>query len=79
MDPQKILNLIGNTPLVETTNLVKNKNVKLLLKLEGNNPGGSVKDRAAHNMIVSALKRGEIKKGINLLKLRAEIQELLLQ
>jgi cysteine synthase B len=68
MDPQKILNLIGNTPLVETTNLVKNKNVKLLLKLEGNNPGGSVKDRAAHNMIVSALERGEIKKGDKLIE-----------
>jgi len=68
MDPQKILNLIGNTPLVETTNLVKNKNVKLLLKLEGNNPGGSVKDRAALNMIVSALERGEIKKGDKLIE-----------
>ena len=68
MDPQKILNLIGNTPLVETTNLVKNKNVKLLLKLEGNNPGGSVKDRAAYNMIVSALERGEIKEGDKLIE-----------
>ncbi|MEO8255433.1 MAG: cysteine synthase CysM [Flavobacterium sp.] len=68
MDPQKILNLIGNTPLVETTNLVKNKNIKLLLKLEGNNPGGSVKDRAAYNMIVSALERGEIKKGDKLIE-----------
>lgn len=68
MDPQKILNLIGNTPLVETTNLIKNKNVKLLLKLEGNNPGGSVKDRAAYNMIVSALERGEIKKGDKLIE-----------
>jgi cysteine synthase B len=37
-----------NTPLVEATNLVQNKNVKLLLKLEGNNPGGG-KDRAAHD------------------------------
>lgn len=68
MDPQKILNLIGNTPLVETTNLVKNKDVKLLLKLEGNNPGGSVKDRAAYNMIVSALERGDIKKGDKLIE-----------
>lgn len=68
MDPQKILSLIGNTPLVETTNLVKNKNVKLLLKLEGNNPGGSVKDRAAYNMIVSALERGEIKEGDKLIE-----------
>ncbi len=68
MDPQKILDLIGNTPLVETANLVKNKNVKLLLKLEGNNPGGSVKDRAAYFMIKGALDRSEIKKGDKLIE-----------
>ncbi|KDN55553.1 cysteine synthase CysM [Flavobacterium seoulense] len=68
MNPQKILSLIGNTPLVETTNLVQNKNVKLLLKLEGNNPGGSVKDRAAYYMIKGALDRGEIKKGDKLIE-----------
>jgi S-sulfo-L-cysteine synthase (O-acetyl-L-serine-dependent) len=68
MKPQKLLNLIGNTPLVETTNLIKNPNVKLLLKLEGNNPGGSVKDRAAYNMIASALERGVIKKGDKLIE-----------
>ena len=68
MGPQKLLNLIGNTPLMETVNLVKNKNVKLLLKLEGNNPGGSVKDRAAYNMIAAALERGEIKKGDKLIE-----------
>ena len=68
MEPKKILDLIGNTPLVETTNLVKNKNVKLLLKLEGNNPGGSVKDRAAYYMIKGALERGEIKKGDKLIE-----------
>ena len=68
MGPQKLLNLIGNTPLMETVNLVKNKNVKLLLKLEGNNPGGSVKDRAAYNMIASALERGDIKKGDKLIE-----------
>ncbi|WP_026715133.1 cysteine synthase CysM [Flavobacterium daejeonense] len=68
MDPQKILDLIGNTPLVETTNLVKNKSVKLLLKLEGNNPGGSVKDRAAYYMIKGAMDRGEIKKGDKLIE-----------
>jgi cysteine synthase B len=68
MKPQKLLDLIGNTPLVESVNLVKNKNVKLLLKLEGNNPGGSVKDRAAYNMIASALKRGDIKKGDKLIE-----------
>ncbi len=64
----KLLDYIGNTPLVETTNLVKNKNVKLLLKLEGNNPGGSVKDRAAYNMIQGALERGEIKDGDKLIE-----------
>ncbi len=68
MKPQKLVDLIGNTPLVESVNLVKNKNVKLLLKLEGNNPGGSVKDRAAYNMIASALERGEIKKGDKLIE-----------
>lgn len=68
MEPRKLLDLIGNTPLMETVNLIKNKKVKLLLKLEGNNPGGSVKDRAAYNMIVSALERGDIKKGDKLIE-----------
>ncbi|MFM9825627.1 cysteine synthase CysM [Flavobacterium sp.] len=68
MKPQRLLDLIGNTPLVESVNLVKNKNVKLLLKLEGNNPGGSLKDRAAYNMIASALERGDIKKGDKLIE-----------
>ena len=68
MNTQDILKLIGNTPLVEARNLVKNKNVKLFLKMEGNNPGGSVKDRPAYNMIVSALERGEIKKGDKLIE-----------
>jgi len=68
MEPKDILKLIGNTPLVETRNLVANKNVKLLLKMEGNNPGGSVKDRPAYNMIVSALERGEIKEGDKLIE-----------
>lgn len=58
-----ILNLIGNTPLIEATHLISKKGIKLYLKLEGNNPGGSVKDRAAFNMISEALKRGDIKKG----------------
>lgn len=68
MKPKKLLELVGNTPLMETTTLVKNKNVKLLLKLEGNNPGGSVKDRAAYNMIASAIERGDIKKGDKLIE-----------
>ena len=68
MKYQKIVDLIGKTPLVESTTLIQNKNVKLLLKLEGNNPGGSVKDRAAYNMIKSALERGDIKKGDKLIE-----------
>jgi cysteine synthase B len=68
MKTYKLVELIGNTPLVETTQLIKNKNVKLLLKLEGDNPGGSVKDRAAYNMIASAVERGDIKKGDKLIE-----------
>ena len=55
-----ILNLIGNTPMVKANALINNPNITLYLKLEGHNPGGSVKDRAAYNMIKSALDRGEI-------------------
>lgn len=68
MQYKKILDLIGNTPLIESVNLVKNKNVTLLLKLEGDNPGGSLKDRAAYNMISQAIERGDIKKGDKLIE-----------
>ena len=63
-----ILDLIGNTPLVEAQQLNKNKNVKLFFKLEGNNPGGSVKDRPAYNMIKSAVERGDIDKNTKLIE-----------
>ncbi|KJD32533.1 cysteine synthase [Tamlana nanhaiensis] len=63
-----ILEQIGNTPLVDASHLVNKDGVRLLLKLEGNNPGGSVKDRAAYNMISEALKRGDIKKGDTLVE-----------
>ncbi|MNK02923.1 Cysteine synthase B [compost metagenome] len=63
-----IVEFIGNTPLVEISKLNPNPNVKLFAKLEGNNPGGSVKDRAALNMIRSAMERGEIKKGTRLIE-----------
>lgn len=55
-----ITDLIGNTPLVEIEHLHSNKNVKVYGKLEGQNPGGSVKDRAAYGMIKGALDRGEL-------------------
>jgi S-sulfo-L-cysteine synthase (O-acetyl-L-serine-dependent) len=57
-----IQSLVGNTPLVLSTALNMNPGVQLLFKLEGQNPGGSVKDRAALNMISKALERGEINK-----------------
>ena len=63
-----IISFIGNTPLVEIQKLNPNPDVKIFAKLEGNNPGGSVKDRAALNMIRSALERGEIKKGTKLIE-----------
>ncbi|MFT6746344.1 MAG: cysteine synthase B [Glaciecola sp.] len=63
-----ILDIIGNTPLVEITNLNPNSRVKIFCKLEGQNPGGSVKDRAAYNMILEALDRGEIKAGDKLVE-----------
>jgi len=63
MKSATLFNFIGKTPLIETSAILHNKKVKLLLKLEGNNPAGSVKDRAAFNMIYSALQRNEIKKG----------------
>ncbi len=63
-----ILDLVGNTPLVELKKLNLNKNVTIYGKLEGNNPGGSVKDRAAYGMIKGALDRGEITPGITLVE-----------
>jgi len=63
-----IIDLIGNTPLAEIKRINKNPNVRIFAKLEGNNPGGSVKDRAALNMIKSALERGDIKEGTKLIE-----------
>lgn len=63
-----ILDLVGNTPLVELQKIQTNKEVTIYAKLEGNNPGGSVKDRAAYGMIKGAIDRGEIKPGIKLIE-----------
>lgn len=63
-----IIDIVGNTPLVELQRLNPNPNVKIYAKLEGNNPGGSVKDRAALNMIRSALERGDINKNTKLIE-----------
>ena len=64
----KLFDLIGNTPMVALEKIPTNKNVTIYAKLEGQNPGGSVKDRAAYNMIKSALERGDIKPGDKLVE-----------
>lgn len=63
-----IIDLIGNTPLVVSRILNTNPNVTLLFKMEGHNPGGSVKDRAALNMIKSGLESGSIKNSDKLIE-----------
>ncbi|MGB2116679.1 MAG: cysteine synthase CysM [Flavobacteriaceae bacterium] len=59
---ENITKSIGSTPLIDASALTRKSKVKLFLKLEGHNPGGSVKDRAAYNMIQSALNRNAITK-----------------
>jgi len=64
----KISDLIGNTPLVRIRRIISNDNIQVYSKLEGQNPGGSVKDRAAFGMISMALERGDIQKGDHLVE-----------
>lgn len=71
MNKMKYLTLadtIGNTPLVRLQRLGHDSSNTILLKLEGNNPAGSVKDRPALNMITQAQKRGDIKPGDTLIE-----------
>jgi cysteine synthase B len=63
-----IESFVGNTPLVRLQRLNPNESNQLLVKLEGNNPAGSVKDRPALNMILEAERRGEIKPGDTLIE-----------
>ena len=63
-----ILETIGNTPLVEVSQLSPNPKVRILAKLEGQNPGGSVKDRIALNMVTEAEADGTLKPGQTLLE-----------
>jgi len=58
-----VLELIGNTPLVEVTELSPNPHVRIMVKLEGQNPGGSVKDRIALAMVEEAEKDGRLQPG----------------
>ncbi len=68
MKYQTLADTIGNTPLVRLQRMVTKSSNTILLKLEGNNPAGSVKDRPALNMIVQAEKRGDIKPGDTLIE-----------
>lgn len=63
-----ILLQVGNTPIVQLKSIPSNPRVRVYCKLEGNNPGGSVKDRAAYGMIKGALERGELRKGQKLVE-----------
>lgn len=60
MKGETLLQAIGSTPLVEIGTLSSNPAVRILAKLEGNNPGGSVKDRPARQMILAAEASGEL-------------------
>jgi cysteine synthase B len=67
---QNVLELVGNTPMLEIRALVRGAvapGVRILAKLEGFNPGGSVKDRAAKKMIEVGIERGELKPGKTIL------------
>lgn len=69
MKPFKTLDdFVGNTPLVALQRLNPNPSNTILLKLEGNNPAGSVKDRPAYSMILRAEQRGQIKPGDTLIE-----------
>jgi len=68
MNYPKIENFIGNTPLVQLQRIPGDTSNTILVKLEGNNPAGSVKDRAAYSMITRAEARGEIKPGDTLIE-----------
>lgn len=63
-----VTDLIGNTPIVDVSALSPNPDVRILAKLEGQNPGGSVKDRAAKWMIETAEANGDLKPGMTVLE-----------
>src|SRR5512140_2362375 len=63
-----ILDLIGNTPLVKLNKLTGPADAEVWVKLEGFNPGGSVKDRIALAMIEDAEKKGRLKKGMKIVE-----------
>jgi S-sulfo-L-cysteine synthase (O-acetyl-L-serine-dependent) len=64
----KIAELVGNTPMVELATGTARPGIRLFGKLEGNNPGGSVKDRPARSMILRAEQRGDLRPGVRLIE-----------
>ncbi|MBA3395908.1 MAG: cysteine synthase CysM [Deltaproteobacteria bacterium] len=63
-----LVEVVGSTPMIELASGVDRPGVRLLAKLEGHNPAGSVKDRPARSMILRAEERGELRKGVRLIE-----------
>jgi cysteine synthase B len=63
-----VLDMIGNTPLVDVSQLSPNPDVRILAKMEGQNPGGSVKDRIARQMILEAERDGQLQPGSTIIE-----------
>ncbi len=63
-----ILDAIGNTPLIEIPSLSRSSGSKILLKCENLNPGGSIKDRASKSIVLKAIARGQLKKGMTIVE-----------
>ena len=71
MKCSSVIDLIGNTPILNITTLFKdavNRNIEVWMKLEKNNPGASIKDRIAMSMILDAEKSGELKEGMRIVE-----------
>ena len=64
----KLVDAVGSTPMIELESGVGRAGIRLFAKLEGNNPAGSVKDRAARSMIMRAEERGDLRPGMRLLE-----------
>lgn len=64
----KLVDAVGQTPMIELASGVRRPGIRLLAKLEGNNPAGSVKDRPARAMILGAEKRGDLRAGVRLIE-----------
>ncbi|MEZ5320759.1 MAG: cysteine synthase family protein [Microthrixaceae bacterium] len=63
-----VLDMIGNTPLLDVSRLSPNPDVRILAKMEGQNPGGSIKDRIARQMILEAEESGALRPGATLVE-----------